>query len=64
MGFFFRKTKLRYVSPSRDPQIVLVINVYFPIYFPISYLERAGRFKILRFEIELGYEIEFEFDLG
>ena len=30
--FSFRKTTLRYVSPSRDLQISLVINVYFHKY--------------------------------
>ena len=36
---------LRYISPIRDSQISLVINVYFLIYFFV-YLESGGGFKI------------------
>ena len=35
--FSFRKKTLRYISPSWDLQISLVINVYFLIYF-LTYL--------------------------
>jgi hypothetical protein len=54
-----RKMTLHYVSPSRDLQISLVINVYFFIYFFV-YLKRDRRFKMLKFELKFGYEIEIE----
>ena len=56
MYFSFRKTTLHYVSPSRDPQISMVIHVYFLVYFLIYffvYLGWGGRFKILKFEIKI-----------
>ena len=56
MYFSFRKTTLRYVSPSRDLQILLAINFYFLIYILIYffvYLGWGARFEILTFEIEI-----------
>ena len=46
MYFSFRKTTLCYVSPSRDLQISLVIDIYFLIYFFVS-LEDGRRSKLI-----------------
>ena len=54
--FSIRKTTLRYISPFGDPQISLVINIYFLIY-----LESGGRFKIqLKSGFDIGFEFKFE----
>ena len=67
--FLFRKTTLRYVSPSRDLQTSLVITVYCLLsclltYLPILFTWKvAGDLKILKLGLKFRYEVEFEFNL-